>query len=160
MKQYLHQIAQQNLLAQKHHFKVDYCSGPDALQPVMDAYRDTQNFLLIDDTSTGSTHSNRVGWFDKRTHTIFILTAYDTRIDGDYHRALALARELLRQLLSRLVHDRATQPANQTLMYLQLQNIYTQEFGRYSFNGATGIMAMLDNERPTSLLYDPADWQQ
>lgn len=157
--QYLHDTARQNLLAQENHFRVDYCTGPDALQAVMDSYRDTANFLLIDDTATGATASNRVGWFTRRTHTLFILAAWDQRDDGSYQRALNLCRELLRQLLARIIHDRATQPANEMLMYLKLQSVYTQEFGRYSFNGATGVMAMIDNELPTSLTYDPTLWQ-
>lgn len=159
MLQYLYNICRQNALAQREGFRIDYCSGPDALQAVMDSYRDTQNFLLIDDTSTGQTHSNRVGWFEKRTHTVFILASYDLRTEGDYQRALALCRELLRQLLSRLIHDKAADPADETLMYAQLQNVYTQEFGRYSFNGATGLLAMLDNERPTDLVYNKEEWQ-
>lgn len=154
MLQYLHDIAQRNLLAQREGFKVDYCTGPDALQAVMDSYRDTANFILIDDTSTGSIHSNRVGWFEKRTHTIFVIAGWDMR-KGDYEEKLQLCREVLRQLLTRMIADKARMVGGDLLTFLQLQNVYTQEFGRYSFNGATGCMAMLDNERPTLLTYDP-----
>lgn len=157
MLNYLYNIAQENKLAKKEGFKVDYCTGPDGLQAVMDSYRDTANFILIDDTATGATHSNRVGWFDKRTHTIFVLAAYDLRA-GNYNERLALCREIMRQLLSRLIHDKAKMVGGDMLTYLQLSNVYTQEFGRYSFNGATGIMAMVDNERPTSLVYNEEEW--
>lgn len=160
MLNYLHDICAHNRLAIEQGFHVDYCTGAEALQAVMDGFRDTANFILVDDTSTGNTHSNRVGWFDKRTHAIFILAAYDRETPGDYDRAINLCRTIFRQLMSRLIHDRAAMVGGDMLTYLQLSNVYTEEFGRYSFNGATGLMAMLDNERPTSLIYNADEWQQ
>lgn len=58
---YFAELGRRNKLAKQMGFVVDYCSGPGALEPMMQEYRDAQNFIFIDDTTSGNTFSNKVG---------------------------------------------------------------------------------------------------
>ena len=74
---YFAQLGRMNRLARQMGFVVDYCSGPGALEPMMAEYRDAQNFIFVDDTTSGNTFSNKVGWFDKNVYKVFILAGYE-----------------------------------------------------------------------------------
>lgn len=155
--EYFKHLAESNKLAKDNGFIVDFCSGPEALAPAMANFRDAANFIFIDDTSAGNTHSNKVGWFDKSVYTVFIIAGWDMR-KNDYNKKLRLCRTIFRQLLSKVIHDIKQRTYGDELVYLQINNVYTNEFGRYSFNGATGMMFMINNEEPTNLIYDPEQW--
>ena len=62
---YFEGLGKTNKLAKQNNFKVAYCSGPGALEPMMQSYRQYQNFIFVDDTTSGNTFSNKVGWFDR-----------------------------------------------------------------------------------------------
>ena len=59
---YFAELGRKNKLAKEHGFVVDYCSGPGALEPMMAEYRDAQNFIFVDDTTSKNTFSNNLGW--------------------------------------------------------------------------------------------------
>ena len=48
----------------------------------------------------------------------------------------------------------------QALMYLNLESVFTHEYGRYSFNGATGLFFQLQNNEPLNLVFDPDEWEE
>lgn len=100
---YFEQLGRKNKLARKMGFVVDYCSGPGALEPMMQQYRDAQNFIFIDDTTSGNTFSNKVGWFDRNVYYVHILAGYDHGDAESYNQALRLCRTLFRQFLSRII---------------------------------------------------------
>jgi len=157
--EYFESLGKKNKLAKKNGFVVDYCSGPGALEPMMAEYRDAQNFIFVDDTTSGNTFNNKVGWFDKNVYKVFILAGYEFGNAKSYNQALRLCRKLFRQFLSRIIKDRESYKYGDKLMYLNTQSIYSSEFGRYSFNGATGLYFMVENMESLNLTYDDSEWE-
>lgn len=158
--EYFAGIARKNKLVKDNGFAVDFCSGPDALEPVMQEYRDAQNFILIDDTTSGNTFSNRVGWFDRNVYCVHILAGYEYGDAESYNRAVNLCRDVFRQLLSRVIRDKESNEWGHRLMYLNTQNIYSNEYGRYSFNGCTGLFFQVQNDEPTELVFNAEEWEE
>ena len=158
--EYFSELGKKNKLARRNQFVVDYCSGMGALVPMMQNYRDAENFIFIDDTTSGNTFSNKVGWFDRNVYCVYILAGYDYNNAESYNEALKLCRRIFRQFLSRVIKDKERYKYGDRLMYLNTGNVYSQEFGRYSFNGCTGLFFQLQNDEPTDLIYDDDDWEE
>lgn len=158
--EYFTELGKKNKLARRNQFVVDYCSGMGALVPMMQNYRDAENFIFIDDTTSGNTFSNKVGWFDRNVYCVYILAGYDYNNAESYNEALKLCRRIFRQFLSRVIKDKESYKYGDRLMYLNTGNVYSQEFGRYSFNGCTGLFFQLQNDEPTDLIYDDDDWEE
>lgn len=158
--EYFTELGKKNKLARRNRFVVDYCSGMGALVPMMQNYRDAENFIFIDDTTSGNTFSNKVGWFDRNVYCVYILAGYDYNNAESYNETLKLCRRIFRQFLSRVIKDKERYKYGDRLMYLNTGNVYSQEFGRYSFNGVTGLFFQLQNDEPTDLIYDDDDWEE
>ncbi|MBQ7987366.1 MAG: hypothetical protein IJ253_02495 [Bacteroidaceae bacterium] len=158
--EYFAQLGRSNRLAKENGFVVDFCSGPGALEPMMAEYREAKNFIFVDDTTSGNTFSNKVGWFDRNVYCVHILAGYDYGDAESYNQALRLCRRIFRQMLSRLIRDKETYRYGNAMMYLNTANIYSNEFGRYSFNGCTGLFFQIQNDEPTDLVYEAKDWEE
>lgn len=157
---YFAELGRKNKLAKKMGFVVDYCSGPGALEPMMAEYRDAQNFIFVDDTTSGNTFNNKVGWFDRNVYCVHILAGYEYGNANSYNQALQLCRKLFRQFLSRIIKDKETYKYGDKMMYLNTCNVYTNEYGRYSFNGCTGLFFQIQNDEPTDLVFDADEWEE
>jgi hypothetical protein len=46
------------------------------------------------------------------------------------------------------------------MMYLNTGNVYSNEYGRYSFNGCTGLFFQIQNDEPTDLVFEDSDWEE
>ena len=158
--EYFAQLGRSDRLARENGFVVDFCSGPGALEPMMAEYREAKNFIFVDDTTSGNTFSNKVGWFDRNVYCVHILAGYDYGDAESYNQALRLCRRIFRQMLSRLIRDKETYRYGNAMMYLNTANIYSNEFGRYSFNGCTGLFFQIQNDEPTDLVYEAKDWEE
>ena len=158
--QYFVEMAGKNKLVKANNFHIGFCSGPDALDQVMAGYRDFSKFFLVDDTTSGNTFGAKPGWFDRKVYTIYILVGYELGNEEKYKVALALARRIFKQLLSRVIRDKASYKFGQALMYMNLDTVYSQEFGRYSFNGTTGLFFQLQNNEPLNLVFDQNEWEE
>lgn len=157
---YFVEMAGRNRLVREHGFFCGYCSGPDGMDQVMAEYRDHANFFLVDDTTSANTFGARPGWFDRKVYAVYIIVGYEHGNEASYKEALALARRIFKQLLSRVISDKASMRYGKALMYLNLDTIYSQEYGRYSFNGATGLFFQLQNNEPLNLVFDPSEWEE
>lgn len=157
---YFAELGKKNRLAKSRGFVVDFCSGPGALEPMMAGYRDAQNFIFIDDTTSGNTYSNKVGWFDRNVYCVHIIAGYDHGDADSYNEALKLCRRIFRQMLSKVIRDKESYRYADRMMYLNTSNIYSNEYGRYSFNGCTGLFFQVQNDEPTDLVYDDDEWDE
>ena len=157
---YFVEMGQKNRLARENNFFVGFCSGPDGMYQVMDNYRDYANFILVDDTTSGNTFGAKPGWFDRKVYAVNIIAGYEYGNEEDYKAKLALCRRIFKQMLSRVISDMASFKYGQYMMYLNLDKVYSHEFGRYSFNGATGLFFQLQNNEPLNLVYDPGEWEE
>lgn len=158
--QYFVEMAQKNKLVKSNNFYSGYCSGPEALDQVMEEYRDFANFFLVDDTTSGNTFGAKPGWFDRKVYCIYIIVGYEYGNEEKYKEALKLARKIFKQMLSRVIKDKASLKYGQALMYMNLETVFSQEYGRYSFNGATGLFFQLQNNEPLNLVFDPDEWEE
>ena len=150
--EYFADISRKNKLAKREGFVVDFCSGPGALEPMMAEYRDASKFIFIDDTTSSNTFSNNVGWFDRNVYCVHIHAE-------SYNKALRLCRKIFRQMLSRVIRDKEKYTYGDKLLYLNTSNVYSNEYGRYSFNGATGLFFQIQNDEPTDLVYEADQWE-
>jgi hypothetical protein len=158
--EYFESLGKKTKLAKKNGFVVDYCSGPGALEPMMQEYRDAQNFIFVDDTTSGNTFSNKVGWFDRNVYCVHILAGYEYGNAESYNQALHLCRKLFRQMLSHIIKDKESYKYADKLMYLNTANVYSNEYGRYSFNGCTGLFFQIQNDEPTDLVFNAEEWEE
>lgn len=158
--EYFAGLGKKNKLAKKNNFVTGYCSGPGALEPMMAEYRDAQNFIFVDDTTSGNTFNNKVGWFDRNVYCVHILAGYDYGDEHSYQQALELCRRLFRQFLSRVIKDKESYKYGDSMMYLNTGNVYSTEYGRYSFNGCTGLFFQIQNDEPTDLVFDADEWEE
>ncbi len=157
---YFKQMAEKNLLVRNGGFNVTFCSGPDSVDAVMAEYRDYANFILIDDTTSANTFGAKPGFFDRRVYAVHIIVGYEFGDEQQFRQAMDMARTIFRQMLSRVIKDRAGAEYGKALMYLNLETVFSQEYGRYSFNGATGLFFQLQNSEPLSLVYDDSEWEE
>ena len=156
---YFKEMAEQNKLTKENGFYVGFSSGPDALDIIMSEYRDHANFILIDDTTAANTFCGKPGWFDRNDYTVWILAGFDYQDELSYAAALRLCRRIFKQFLSRMIHDKATRKYGDALTFLHTEQVYSMEFGRRSFNGATGIMFKINNDEAVDLRYNEEEWE-
>lgn len=154
---YLKKIASANSLAKAKEFFIGECSGIEGLEPLMQNYRKEANYIMVDDTVDGSMISNRVGWYNRRTYTVFIFAMYREDDMEDRNKKLNLCRELFRQLLSHMIAD--TEKYEYDLIYLRTQSIQYRELNSYNFSGVTGLYFMINVDEPVDLQFDESLWE-
>lgn len=155
---YLKHLGETNKLAREHHFAVDETEGMEGLQPVMEKYRKTANFIMVDDAVDGAYESNKVGWFNRRTFTVFILATFREDSVSDRNAKLDVCREIYRQFLSRLIADSGA--FEYDLIYMRTGQIRYRELNSYNLGGLTGVVFMLTVDEPTDLEYNEDEWNQ
>ena len=102
---YLRRIASENRLAAQEGFFPCRCSGLNFLEDLLQNFRTQKAFIAVSDVTDGSTTQRGGGWMKTRVFTIFILHRFRFGDMDDYESAMAMCREVQRQLHSRLLHD-------------------------------------------------------
>jgi hypothetical protein len=153
---YLKNIAETNKLAKSNNFTIGECSGIEGLEPIMQNFRKAANYIMFDDTIDGSFISNKVGWFNRRTYTVFIFAMYREDDMNDRNKKLNVCREIFRQFLSRIIADR--EDYEYDLVYMRTENIQYRELNSYNFSGVTGVYFMLSVDEPTDLDLNNEEW--
>lgn len=154
---YFQQLAQQNRLCREHGFKPVFCSGPDSIEGIMQQFQKTANFVCIDDTTDQNMYSKGVSYFKRRVYTVFILASYRWDDMEDREAKLNLCRTVFSQFVSRMIWDKANRDDDE-LEFLKVEEVYSKEFGRYTMNGVTGLMFMVENDEPEELEYNAGEW--
>lgn len=155
---YFTEMCQHNKLAMREGFEPVVISGPDNLEGLFEQYRDHDRFVAVSDTNTGNLSSpdGTYGFTKRRAYTIFILSAYEYDNMDDRQQQLELCRMLFLQFVSRLLRDKYTY--NESLTYIDTQNIPNQELGRYYLSGMTGLFFTIYVQEPVDLVYDDEQW--
>ena len=144
----------------RHWVKRTVCAnsiGPDSIEGVMQEFQKTANFVMIDDTTDGNTFSEGVSFFQRRVYTVFILAAYRWDDMEDRKAKLNLCREIFKQFVRRMIWDRAqleNEDKDDDFTFLNVEKIYSKEFGRYTMSGVTGLYFMVENDEPESMEYE------
>ena len=150
---YFEQLARQNRLCRQHGFRPVFCSGPDSIEGIMQEFQKTANFVCIDDTTDQNLYSEGVSYFKRRVYTVFILAAYRWDDMEEREAKLNLCREVFQQFVRRMIWDRAQREDDETA-FLNVEKVYSKEFGRYTMNGVTGLYFMVENDEPESMEYE------
>ena len=77
----------------------------------------------------------------------------------DRQAKMELCRKIFRQFMARMIKDKSDYVYDDKLEYLNLDNVYSKELGRYSMNGVTGLYFMINNDEPTDLEYNAEEWE-
>lgn len=157
---YFEQLTQKNKLCKANGFKPVFCSGPDNIEGIMAEYRKTQNFIVIDDMTDNNVHNNRPGWFTKSVYTVWVLAGVTYNDPAGRKESMALCRKIFKQFLSKMIKDKAQMVYGQAMFYLNLDKVFYKELGRYSFNGATGLYFMIENDIPEDLRFNADEWDE
>ena len=155
---YFTKLCTANKLAVQHEFHPCACSGINSLQEVLDEFRFHSAFFAVDDTNDGVTEQRSGGYFKKRTFTVFLLKSYTIDDMADRQASLNVCRQLFRQVHSRLIHDKEN--LDNEMIYMNTENIFSRELGKYFINGCTGLYFMVDVSEPTDLRYNEQEWME
>ena len=150
---YFETLAKQNRLCVENGFKPVFCSGPDSIEGIIQNFQKVANFVCIDDTTDQNLYSEGVSYFKRRVYTVFILASYRWDDMEDREQKLNLCREVFKQFVKRMIWDR-TQREDDETAFLNVEKIYSKEFGRYTMNGVTGLYFMVENDEPASMEYE------
>lgn len=156
-EQYFKDMAQRNRLCIEKGFEVGSCTGPESIETVLAEFRSKGYFVLVDDTNDGNMTSNGSGRFMRRVYTVFILAQYKWDDLKERRDKLELCRRIYRQFISRALRDRRKFD-DEGRVFLNVDNIFYREMGRYAMNGVTGLYFMIENDEPTDLIYEKDDW--
>lgn len=152
---YFETLAKQNKLCKRKGFKPVFCSGPESIEGIMQEFQKTANFVCIDDTTDQNLFSEGVSFFKRRVYTVFILASYRWDDMKDREEKLNLCREVFAQFVRRMILDRARhENEDDDITFLNVEKIYSKEFGRYTMNGVTGLYFMVENDEPISMEYE------
>ncbi len=152
---YFEQLAQKNKLCQANGFKPVFCSGPDSIEGIMQEFQKTANFICIDDTTDQNLYSEGVSYFKRRVYTVFVLASYRWDDMEDREQKLNLCREVFQQFVRRMIWDREHRAdEDDDITFLNVEKIYSKEFGRYTMSGVTGLYFMVENDEPEEMDYE------
>jgi hypothetical protein len=155
---YFETLAQQNRLCRLNGFKPVFCSGPDSIEGIMQQFQKTANFVCIDDTTDQNLYSEGVSYFKRRVYTVFILASYRWDDMEDREEKLNLCREIFAQFVRRMIWDRQQREGeDDDMIFLNVERIYSKEFGRYTMSGVTGLYFMVENDEPAPMDYEDAE---
>lgn len=152
---YFKQLAEENILCRNNGFKAVFCSGPESIEGLVQEFQKTANFVMIDDTTDQNLYSKGVSYFKRRVYTVFILAAYRYDDMEDREEKLNLCRTIFQQFVRRMIWDRsARENTDDDMTFLDVENVYSKEFGRYTMSGVTGLYFMVNNDEPTEMEYE------
>lgn len=156
---YFKEMTEQNKLCQEKGFHVVTISGPDNLEGLLDEYRDYSRFVAVSDTSTENLSSDdgTYNFTKRRAFTVMILSAYDYPDMDARQKELDLCREIFKQFVSKIIHDKYTY--EEQYVQFETRSIPNKEFGRYYLSGMTGLYFTLYTSEPIDLVFDESQWQ-
>lgn len=155
---YFNALTRQNRLCQEKGFKPVMASSPMSLEGLLQEMKTTARFVAIDDTNEGSVFENSGGYFKNTTFTVWILSRYKFGDMNDRQEQLNLCRNVYRQFLARILHDKYQWSLDFT--YLLNDQVETRELGAWFIDGLTGVEFHLTIQEQLSLTYDDTLWQE
>ena len=152
---YMETLTSENILCQSNGYRCVSCSGIEALEGVLDNYKNTSHFVCVDDSNDANIFSEG-GWFKRRTVTLFFLARQSFKDLKSRAAQIDLCREIYRQFLSRLINDRYKFEDN--MMFVRLDNIYTRDINTAAMGDICGMYMMFYIDEPIDLTYDDSLW--
>lgn len=156
--EYFKNLGKSNRLATENDFHVGFCSGPQGIEDAVAEFRKAKNFILVDDTTSQNTYCNGVTFFRRDIYTVFIVAGFRAGDMKDRQEKMNLCRRIFRQMHARLINDKDSYAYGDSLEYLRLDNIYSNEFPELFLNGMTGLYFSVQNEQPIDLQYNAEEW--
>lgn len=153
---YFSELTRTNRLACRNKFVFCTCSGVDYLEGVLEHFRTAAHLVCTSDICEETTFQQGGGWFRRRLLTVFVLSRFNPQQAGSYAEAMDLCRELYRQFVSQMLHDRTG--LSDRLLYMNLADIRSRELGGSFLNSCTGLYFMISVDEPVELVYRPEEW--
>lgn len=153
---YMEKLTASNRLAVSNGFKHSTNSGISYLEGMLEQYTRTANFVSTSDVCSETRFLSSGGWFKRRVFTVFVLMRYKYGDAKDCAAKLATCRELFRQFESRFIHD--TEALGNQLVYLNAEDVRSNEIGGTFLNGCTGLYFMISLDEPSELVYNATEW--
>ncbi len=154
---YFRGLCEANALAAERGFRFCTCSGIESLEEPLNLMRRERAFFCLDDTNDGSLARGKGGgWYKNRTMTVFLLHRYKDGDLSDRSDKLGLCRELMRQVVSRMLADERRLELD--MVMLQPERILSRELGQYFLMGLTGVYFLVDVAEPVDLTYNAEEW--
>jgi len=153
---YIKQLTSENVLCQKEGFQFCTCSGVNYLEELLRRYQRWSSFVAVSDVCDETTGQRGGGWTRRRLFTTFILRRFKYGDMTSQRAARDLCREVYRQFQSRLLFDEDKH--NNRMLFLNFEDIRSQELGGEFINGCTGLYFMLTMDEPTDISYNAAEW--
>ena len=73
----------------------------------------------------------------------------------DREEKLNLCRRIFTQFVRRMIWDKARhEDDGDDITFLNVEKVYSKEFGRYTMNGVTGLYFMVENDEPEDMEYE------
>lgn len=155
---YIERLTRSNRLCRAEGFVPTTCSGINYLEGLLEDYREASRMICVSDVCDESLRQVGGGWMKRRLFTVFVLSRFDYGNRASQAEATELCREVMRQLLSRMLRDR--EAADGQLLYLDLDDVRSQELGGTFLQGATGLYFLIAMDEPTSIAYNPKEWEE
>lgn len=156
-EEYFTSMAEHNRLCKENGFTIGPFTSMESIQTVMAEFRDSANFVLVDDSNDGRMFSNKVGRFMRRIYTVCILARYNWDDLKERREKLELCRRIFCQFMSKAIKDRRRYD-DEGRAFINLDSIMYRELGRYSMNGVTGLYFMVENDEPVDLRFSKDEW--
>lgn len=154
--QYLADLLSKNRLATDNNFHVGTCTGIEGIEDVINNFRRSSAFVLIDDITTGETFRTGGAWYERRTLTIFILMRHAHLDERQRIERQGICRNLRRQIQSRIIADAHLH--QDTLAVIDLERMPTTDIDHFAASGCTGCYFMINIDEPVNLCLNPDEW--
>lgn len=154
---YIERLCAENRLCAAEGFHPCSCSGLGYIEDLLARLRSHKAFLCTSDTCEESTLRRGGAWFKRRVFTVFVLHRFAPRSTASYRDAIAVCREVLRQLHARFIRDEGA--LRSALAYLDTADVRSRELGGEFLDGCTGLYFMVAIDEPIDLSYDDTLWQ-
>ncbi|MDR0686921.1 MAG: hypothetical protein LBF79_05650 [Dysgonamonadaceae bacterium] len=155
--QYFQQICEKNKILVDGEYRFCRVTGLANMEEVIQKWKAAKAWFCIDDTEDGTLIGSRgAGFFERRSHTVFILKKFPYGNMDLQHAALQECRTVFRQIMKKLILDRRVLENEMT--YLKLDSVPWHEFPGYVLSGCTGLYFEVVIEIPIDLCYNGDEW--
>jgi len=155
--EYFKNICETNKKTKTGNYRFCRITGISHMEEVIQNFQKEKAYFCIDDTEDGNIIEKGGGYFERRQHTVFLLKKYAFNKMDEQHDALNECRQIYRQIVKKLIHDRRLLENEMT--YLHVDRIPFYEVPGYFISGCTGLYFMVTVDIPTDLCYDSDEWE-
>lgn len=155
---YFEDLCKKNKITSSGGYKFCRVTGLSNMEEVITNFRKEKAYFCVDDTAEGTNIKKGGSYWDRRSYTVFLLKKFPLNEMDKQHSALKECRTVHKQILKKLIKDRARLENEMT--YLQIDHVPYHEIPEYFISGCTGLYFIITVDIPIDLCYDPDEWTE